>query len=91
MMAGANPAAVQRILRHSDPRITTEVYGHLAADYLRDEANRLRFFTEKPTPAVEPHVQPVKLQRAANSPPFADTLLTTTEKRDDDARRGLLT
>ena len=30
MMAGANPAAVQRILRHSDPRMTTEVYGHLA-------------------------------------------------------------
>jgi integrase len=25
MMGGANPAAVQRILRHSDPRITTEV------------------------------------------------------------------
>jgi integrase len=43
MMAGANPAAVQRILRHSDPRITTEVYGHLAPDYLRDEVNRLRF------------------------------------------------
>ena len=43
MMAGANPAAVQRILRHSDPRITTEVYGHLAPNYLRDEINRLRF------------------------------------------------
>ena len=28
MMSGANPAAVQRILRHSDPRITTESYGH---------------------------------------------------------------
>ena len=43
MMAGANPAAVQRILRHSDPRITTEVYGHLAPGYLRDEVDRLRF------------------------------------------------
>jgi integrase len=43
MMAGANPAAVQRILRHSDPRITTEVYGHLSPGYLRDEVNRLRF------------------------------------------------
>src|SRR3989442_2344710 len=31
MMRGANPAAVQRILRHSDPKLTTEVYGHLAA------------------------------------------------------------
>jgi integrase len=36
MMAGVNPA-VQRILRHSDPRITTGVYGHLAPNYLREE------------------------------------------------------
>jgi integrase len=43
MMAGANPASVQRILRHSDPRITTEVYGHLVPEYLRDEVNRLKF------------------------------------------------
>lgn len=43
MMGGVNPAAVQRILRHSDPRITTEVYGHLAPDYLRSEIDRLRF------------------------------------------------
>ena len=43
MMAGANPAAVQRILRHSDPRITTEVYGHLAPGYLRAEVDRLAF------------------------------------------------
>jgi integrase len=35
MMAGVNPGAVQRILRHSDPRITTETYGHLKPDYLR--------------------------------------------------------
>ena len=42
MMAGANPAAVQRIMRHSNPRMTTEVYGHLAPDYLKDEANRLK-------------------------------------------------
>ncbi len=42
MMAGANPAAVQRIMRHSNPRMTTEVYGHLAPDYLKDEAHRLK-------------------------------------------------
>src|ERR1051326_1190317 len=28
LMAGANPAAVQRILRDPDPKITTQVYGH---------------------------------------------------------------
>ena len=45
MMAGVNPGAVQRILRHSDPRITTETYGHLAPDYLRSEIDRLQFST----------------------------------------------
>jgi integrase len=45
MMAGVNPAAVQRILRHSDPRITTETYGHLEPNYLRNEIDRLRFGT----------------------------------------------
>ena len=48
-MAGANPAAVQRILRHSDPRITTEVYGHLVPDYLRAEIDRLSFGIAPPT------------------------------------------
>ncbi len=43
LMAGANPAAVQRILRHSDPRITTEVCGHLLPGYLRAEIDRLAF------------------------------------------------
>lgn len=43
LMSGANPAAVQRILRHSDPRLTTEVYGHLLPGYLRSEIDRLTF------------------------------------------------
>jgi hypothetical protein len=48
MMTGANPAAVQRIMRHSDPRITTEVYGHLAPGYLRAEVDRLVFGPPSP-------------------------------------------
>jgi hypothetical protein len=43
MMAGVNPAAVQRILCHRDPRITTETYGHLEPGYLRKEIDSLRF------------------------------------------------
>ena len=43
LMSGAELAAVQRIMRHQDPRITTEVYGHLAADYLKREVERLHF------------------------------------------------
>jgi integrase len=34
-------AAVQRILRHADPRLTTETYGHLVPDYLRVQIDRL--------------------------------------------------
>ena len=48
MMAGANPAAVQRIMRHSDPRTTTEVYGHLAPGYLRSEIDRLQLVPPAP-------------------------------------------
>ncbi len=43
LMSGADLAAVQRIMRHQDPRLTTEVYGHLAPDYLKKEIERLSF------------------------------------------------
>ena len=43
LMRGADVAAVQRILRHSDPRLTTETYGHLVPDYLRVQIDRLSF------------------------------------------------
>ena len=39
--AGVDPFAVQRILRPTDPRITTEVYGHLVPGYLRAAINKL--------------------------------------------------
>jgi len=43
LMRGADVAAVQRILRHSDPRLTTETYGHLVPDYLRAQIDRPSF------------------------------------------------
>jgi integrase len=43
LMSGADLAAVQRIMRHQDPRTTTEFYGHLAAHYLKREVERLSF------------------------------------------------
>lgn len=52
-MAGANPAAVQRILRHSDPRITVNMYGHLMPGYLRDEVDRLQFGPPKDSPPAD--------------------------------------
>lgn len=40
--AGANTAAVRRIMRHSDPKMT-DLYTHLAPEYLRTEVDRLTF------------------------------------------------
>jgi integrase len=35
LMSGADLAAVQRIMRHQDPRTTTDFYGHLGTNYLK--------------------------------------------------------
>jgi hypothetical protein len=43
MMFGANPAAVQRILRHSDIRVTVDVYGHLAPGTFAARSTGSRF------------------------------------------------
>jgi integrase len=70
LMSGASPAAVQRILRHSDPRITTEVYGHLLPGYLREEIDRLSFGA----PVLDPGSSDSQLL-AADSPPFGASLV----------------
>jgi len=41
LKAGVPLATVQRILRHTDPKITAEVYGHLDLDDMRAGLNRL--------------------------------------------------
>ena len=71
MMAGASIAAVQRILRHRDPRITTEVYGHLSGDFLHSEIDRLKFSTV----AVSDDREPLQAVAVANGDPFAASLL----------------
>ena len=45
-MKGAALAAVQKIMRHQDPRITTEVFGHLQTTYLKTPIERLSFGPE---------------------------------------------
>ena len=42
VMAGGNILSLQKILGHSDIKITL-LYAHLAPDYLADEMDRLRF------------------------------------------------
>ncbi|KFA88000.1 hypothetical protein [Archangium violaceum] len=48
---GARGVGKKRILRHSDPAITTEVYGHLDVEDMRKGLNQLDFAAHEPTPA----------------------------------------
>jgi hypothetical protein len=90
LMAGANPAAVQRILRHSDPRLTTEVYGHLVPDYLRAEIDRLSFGITPNSSKVSPAVGRLPeelatsvLQGARNRPQNATSDLSGASDFED--------
>jgi excisionase family DNA binding protein len=42
-MSGAALVSVQRLLGHSDPKMTERRYGHLLPDFMASEVNRLRF------------------------------------------------
>jgi integrase len=43
LKAGVPIATVQRILRHTDPALTSEIYGHLDVEDMRVGVNRLAF------------------------------------------------
>ena len=71
LMNGADLAAVQRIMRHQDPRLTTEVYGHLSPGYLKKEIERLSF---GPAPAEDAGTESqVSASGAKESPLLAVT------------------
>jgi hypothetical protein len=42
LRAGVPLVAVQKVLRHGDPKLTAETYGHLEHDFLRTEIDRLK-------------------------------------------------
>jgi excisionase family DNA binding protein len=42
MPAGVSVPVVQRVMRHCDPRLTMEVYGHLSPDYVLREIDKLK-------------------------------------------------
>ena len=52
LMLGANLISVQRLLGHSDPRITERRYGHLLPDFMQAEVNRLRFGLDRLAPPL---------------------------------------
>jgi hypothetical protein len=54
---GVPLAVVQRILRHSDPRLTAMIYGHLDLTDMRAGLEKLRFSDEKSRPHGAPVVR----------------------------------
>jgi hypothetical protein len=68
LKAGVPLATVQRLLRHSDPAITTEVYGHLDVEDMRRGINQLAFQEDPPVDAPE-------LAAGDATPPLAAGLL----------------
>src|SRR5204863_6607233 len=53
IMSGANLVSVQKLLGHSNPKITAETYAHLAPDYLLAEVNLLRFGVDQLAPVAK--------------------------------------
>jgi hypothetical protein len=69
LMNGAELTAVQRIMRHQDPRITTEFYGHLANDHLKRAVERLAFGPPGgKAPSAPPDQEPTSPPQAAQEP-----------------------
>ena len=52
LAAGADLYAVARILRHTDPKLTFDIYAHLVPGYLADAVARLRLGTLPPRKAL---------------------------------------
>ena len=52
LMLGANLVSVQRLVGHSDPKITERRYSHFSPDFMSTEVNRLRFGLPALAPAL---------------------------------------
>src|SRR4029078_8438497 len=86
---GREPGAVQRILRHSDPRITTETYRPLHPHHLRSEIDRLRFGTAPANDLADLPNAPNRSQpSAANSRKFLTTFLQGSRSARSAPARG---
>src|SRR5262249_16721334 len=78
LRAGVDPHRVQRILRHSDVRTTTNVYGHLLVEDLRSAVNSIAPPAMLPEP---PDTDEKKMKMASGTTPFAALVLHGPEKR----------
>jgi len=72
LRSGVPLVAVQKVLRHRDPKLTEAVYGHLATDYLRTEVNRLKL-------EGMPEAPRLRALDAGRVPPVSPTSLRTSK------------
>jgi len=87
IMAGADLPAVQRIMRHTDPRITTEFYAHLSPGYLRNAIDRLAINPSTPddlpvAASATASTPTTRTRETAEPPEFAAPLLQPFENGD---------
>jgi integrase len=78
LKVGVPLATVQRILRHSDPAITSEIYGHLDVEDMRKGLNLLAF-----GPAVSGPVEALLAAGASPAPLAASLLLESRSPKGE--------
>jgi integrase len=79
LQAGAPLQAAQRILRHSDPKLTAVTYGHLSHDYLKAEVDRLTFGLMEAPAAHAPEEAEATGTDGVSSPPSSPETESGTE------------
>src|SRR5215208_5546852 len=67
---GANLISVQKLLGHSDPKITERRYGHLLPEFMKSEVDRLRFGLDRLAPRLDASGAP-PATAGSDSPDFA--------------------
>lgn len=83
LAAGVDLFAVQRILRHTDPKITSDVYAHLVPGYLHGAVDRLVLTPPAP---VAPR-EPIALPAVASGAGFARQVLREADPAPGDQLR----
>jgi hypothetical protein len=65
LMWGADMVGVSKILRHTDPKITIAIYGHLEPEYLRSAIDRMSFGPLAAAPSTPALAAPDRVPFAA--------------------------
>jgi hypothetical protein len=91
-MAGGAEATVRRVLRHRNPRMT-DIYQHLAPEWLQSEVNRLQFglpalFPSAEAPSPDTQVGPVAQAVGAELATRVATNKTEKDGEDEPPPKG---